>query len=95
MSYKTHAHLKAEATPTRIKALLRELRPYNCKVEMHYGAKRLDLELDESLERWILIGGLARLLANFEDILMWQPNFTQDDSLTPKRLYPTYKHHPR
>jgi hypothetical protein len=94
MSYKTHAYLKVEATPERIKALLRELRPYTCKVEVHYGAKRLDLELDERLERWILIGGLARLLVNFEDILMWQPNFTQDDSLTPKRLYPNYKQPP-
>lgn len=76
MSYLSHAHLKPEATPQRIKALVRDLEFYGCTVDVHYGAKRIDLMVDERMERWIVLGGLARLLAHYDDILFWHPNFS-------------------
>lgn len=81
MSYKSHAYLKTNATPARIKALLRDLTSYDCAAHLHYGAKRLDLEVAEHMERWIVLGGLARLLERYHDILAWQPNFTRDESV--------------
>jgi hypothetical protein len=79
MSYRSHAHLKANATPKRIRALVRDLEFYGCTVHVHYGAKRVDFEVVECMERWILLGGLARLLARYADVLYWHPNFTQHD----------------
>lgn len=76
MSYQSHAHLKPTATAIRIKGLVRDLSFYGCKVHLHYGARRVDVEVAEDLERWILLGGLARLLASYDDVLSWQPNFT-------------------
>jgi hypothetical protein len=78
MNYLSHAHLKPEATTHRIKALVRDLEFYGCTVHVHYGAKRVDFEVADRMERWILLGGLARLLSRHDDILYWHPNFTQD-----------------
>jgi hypothetical protein len=80
MSYRSHAHLKPTATPGRIKALVRELEFYGCTVHIHYGARRIDFEVAERMERWILLGGLARMLGGYRDVLYWHPNFIQDES---------------
>jgi hypothetical protein len=79
MSYLSHAHLKANATPNRIKALVRDLEFYGCAVHVHYGARRIDFEVAARMERWILVGGLARLLSQYDDILCWHPNFSNHD----------------
>jgi hypothetical protein len=76
MSYKTYALLKPSATPRRIKALVCDLEGYGCKVQVHYGAKRIDLEVPEPMERWIVLGGLAGLLSQYEDVLSWHPHFS-------------------
>jgi hypothetical protein len=78
MSYKTHAHLKPTATATRVKALVRDLKFYGCTTHVHYGAKRIDVELADHLERWIVLGGLARLLESYNDVVGWHPNFTHE-----------------
>jgi hypothetical protein len=78
MSYKSHAQLKPTASATRLKALVRDLEFYGFTVHVHYGAKRIDVELADNLERWIVLGGLARLLADYEDVLSWHPNFTHE-----------------
>lgn len=79
MSYLSHAHLKPGATTRRIKALVRDLEFYGCTVHVHYGARRIDFEVADRMERWILLGGLARLLLQYEDILCWHPNFSNHD----------------
>jgi hypothetical protein len=102
MSYLSHAHLKANATPTRIRALVRDLEFYGCTVHVHYGARRIDFEVAARMERWILLGGLASLLSRYEDILWWHPNFSHhdeahdcDDSRNDSRrkVYPHAPHH--
>ncbi len=81
MRYKSHAYLKTTVTPARIKALIQDLELFDCTAHVHYGAKRLDLEVAEHMERWIVLGGLAKLLEGYTDILVWKPNFTQDESI--------------
>jgi hypothetical protein len=79
MPYLSHAHLKTTATPRRMKELVRDLEFYGCTVHVHYGAKRIDFEVAEHMERWIVLGGLASLLSRYEDILCWHPNFSHHD----------------
>lgn len=97
MRYSSHAHLTAKATPPRIKALVRDLEFYGCRVHVHYGARRMDIDLPERLERWIVLGGLARVLERYDDILYWHPNFSSHDE-TPhqpveRKLPPRAPHH--
>jgi hypothetical protein len=80
MNYRSHARLKPTATAARIKELVRDLGFYGCTVHVHYGARRIDFEVAERLERWIVLGGLARLLARYDDVLCWQPNFIEEES---------------
>lgn len=86
MSYRSHAHLKPTATAARLKALVCDLEFYGCTVHIHYGARRIDFEVAESLERWIVLGGLARLLGCYDDVLSWHPNFIQEE---PDLPFPT------
>ncbi len=83
MSYRSHAHLKSTATAARLRALVRDLEFYGCTVHIHYGARRIDFEVAERLERWIVLGGLARLLGRYDDVLYWHPNFVQDEPVRP------------
>lgn len=97
MRYRSHAHLKATVTPRRIKALVCDLEFYGCTVHVHYGAKRIDIDVPERLERWIVLGGLARVLGRYDDILCWHPNFSSHDE-TPhqpieRKLPPRAAHH--
>lgn len=80
MTYLSHAHLKQGAKPRQIKALKRELEDFGCKVHLHYGARRIDVRLDQALERWILLGGFAAVLAQYTDSVEWRPNFTVEDN---------------
>lgn len=79
MIYLSHAHLKPGAVPSRIKALKHDLEAYGCVVGLHYGARRIDVRLDHALERWIILGGLATLFANYQDTVDWHPNFSVQD----------------
>jgi hypothetical protein len=79
MCYSSHAHLTAQATLPRIRALVRDLEFYGCTVHVHYGARRIDIDVPERLERWIVLGGFARVLGRYDDILCWHPNFSNQD----------------
>jgi hypothetical protein len=98
MGYRSHAHLKATATPRRMKALVRDLEFYGCTVHVHYGARRIDFEVTERMERWILLGGLARLLSRYDDVLFWHPNFSNHNETHPygeagRKVKPHAPHH--
>lgn len=82
MVYLSHAHLKHGATPGRIKALKRDLEAYGCVVRLHYGARRIDVHLDDALERWIILGGLAKVFAIYQDTVDWHPNFSVENKKT-------------
>jgi hypothetical protein len=75
MIYLSHAHLKPGAVPSRVKALKHDLEAHGCVIHVHYGARRMDIKLDDALERWIILGGLANLFANYQDTVKWHPNF--------------------
>jgi hypothetical protein len=80
MKYLSHAYLMPGAVPRRIKALKHDLEAYGCTVHLHYGAKRMDVRLDDALERWIILGGLATLLARYQDTVEWHPNFSVENN---------------
>jgi hypothetical protein len=77
--YLSHAQLKPGAVPSRIKALKHDLEAYGCVVHLHYGARRMDVSLDHALERWIILGGLAKVFASYQDTVEWHPNFSVHD----------------
>lgn len=39
--------------------------------------ERLEFEVPSDAERWILVGGLARLLCTYGDVVTWTPAFSE------------------
>lgn len=75
--YLSHAQLQPGAMGKRLKRLMRDLEAHGCKTRLRYGAKRLDFEILDREERWIVLGGLGNLFKAYEDAVAWSPNFKE------------------
>jgi hypothetical protein len=75
MRYATYASIRRSARRPRLERLLEALARYGCTARIEAGRRRMVLELPEDDFEWIVTGGLAELLASFEDCLAWERSF--------------------
>lgn len=75
MCYTTYASIRRGAGRVRLIGLVETLHRYGCAVRVERERRRIVLELPEDDFEWIVTGGLADLLASFDDCLDWQQRF--------------------
>lgn len=75
MPFATVASIRPGAQRARMARLQQRLSACGCTVRIERGARLLVLELPEDDYEWIVTGGLAELLAAFDDCLRWRPRF--------------------
>ena len=75
--YNSRAWIQPQASGKRLRMLVHDLKASGCKVRLCYGAKRVDFDVPEREMRWIVLGGLSRLLHQYDDVVSWTPNFQE------------------
>lgn len=80
MPYRSYLKLNKGAEIERLIALIQALQAQAIKVTLHAHKETLEFVVAEREERWITIGGLARLLADFSDVVCWETPFEELDS---------------
>ena len=86
MPYATIACIRPGARRARLARLQQRLGACGCVVRLEHGRRQLVLELPEDDYEWIVTGGLAELLAAFDDCLRWQPQFHERETVRRPRL---------
>lgn len=77
VTYASHAVIRGSAPTPRIAELVAALERSGARVELASERRSLLFSYPSRSERWILLGGLAELLAGYEDVATWEPSFEE------------------
>jgi len=88
MSYATEARLLASAAPARVRAFTSLLAQYGGLSRVEWQRHAVVVELPEDAVAWIVTGGFAELLDEFEDCLRWWPDFREQSPCRAAGLPP-------
>ena len=86
MRYATYASIRRSACRVRLEGLVEALTRYGCTARIEPARRRMLLQLPEDDFEWIVTGGLADLLADFEDCLEWERRFFETRAAGRPRL---------
>jgi len=86
MRYATYANIRGSACRVRLAGLAEALNRYGCTARIEPERRRVVLEIPEDDFEWIVTGGLADLLAGFEDCLEWERHFFETRAAGRPRL---------
>lgn len=86
MRFATYAGIRRGACRARLESLVETLHEYDCVARIERERRRIALDIPEDGFEWIVTGGLAELLASFEDCLVWERRFYQTSGSARPRL---------
>ncbi len=73
--YTSRAQIRPGASKTRLCALIKVLKTFDCVVVVDLQQRYLELDLNERDLAWVKTGGLKKLLLRYQDVVSWQPEF--------------------
>ncbi len=78
MPYLSQANIKASASGLRLRLLVDELKGCGCEVRVNQEERYLEFAVCDGDLWWIRSGCLGKLLASYEDVVYWRPEFRED-----------------
>ncbi len=77
VAYATEAGVRRGASAGRLRSLAGTMRSYGCLVRFELHRRSIVFEIPEDGYAWIVTGGLAEVLAGFEDCVEWRARFEE------------------
>jgi hypothetical protein len=77
VAYRSYLTLNTDVQIERLISLIQALQARAIEVTFHPGQAQLEFIVAEREERWITIGGLAKLLEDYTDVVCWNVPFEE------------------
>lgn len=85
MAYRSYLTLNTDVQIERLITLIQALQARAIQVTLHPGQAQLEFIVAEREERWITIGGLAKLLEDYTDVVCWDVPFEEFSSSSSEK----------
>ncbi len=85
MLSRAYANVKAQASPLRLRALIQDLKSFDCRLPLNQQESRIEFDISDCNLWWIMSGGLNVLMASYEDVVTWTPEFHEGPVAMPKK----------